>query len=273
MNFKTIFYIGNRLILLTDKIAAMYLYRKPNGKFCLSLEDVVSKQSNEYPSGQLWLDIINDEKVALRLLDGTLFRNALISEIKYVDSNGAVQNYTSLAAFLTATDGFFAENSSEVERLESTFTRPTNNTDYAAYDTVNPLAANATAQEFTGDAAFYPGGGAMITFAKIEAPAKFAGSTISIFPYNDTPSVVYNDNAPFVLDAANGSKRICQIDVEMGAVINGSSVVVGQVAPFINYKLAAGVKKLKYQLRVNNAIVAPENAGAFKVYLTISKQK
>lgn len=125
---------------------------------------------------------------------------------------------------------------------------------------------------FVGNAAVSNGGGGMITLAKIEAPAKFAGQVFTLYVYNDTPTALVGDNVPFVLDVADISKRVGKITVTMDALVNSSEVSYGQDASFLPYQCASTLRTLKGVLLIGGAIVAPETAGLFTISLTVTIQ-
>lgn len=157
-------------------------------------------------------------------------------------------------------------------KLTTEIIRPANVLDYAANDAVNSSIAAPVVFSFDKSAAIALGGGGMIPFAKIEAPAAFAGKTFTIVIYNDVPTTIQGDNVPFVYDAANTSKMVCQFLITVGLAINGSAVVTGQETPFIEYQCIATSKDLKALIFVNDAVVAPTSAGKITLSLTTVQQ-
>jgi len=139
---------------------------------------------------------------------------------------------------------------------------------------IQHTTANATIAPFSfaGNAAFANGGGGMVTLCQIVAPAKFASQDITIYLYNDTPSSLVADNAPYVLTASNVEKLIGKIVVTMGAVINSASVVYGQDTSYIPYQCASALKTLKGTMVTGSAVVAPESGGLFTISLTVTIQ-
>lgn len=157
-------------------------------------------------------------------------------------------------------------------KVSCEFTRPADILDYAAYDSIANSITVTDELVFDGNVAIANGGGGVITLAKIEAPAKWAGLVLQIWLYNSTPSTLYADNVAFVLDTANSLKRIGYIEVTMDAVINGSSVVFGQAVCYVPYVCASTAKTIKAFLVTKSAVVAPTTAAKFSISLTVTIQ-
>lgn len=203
-----------------------------------------------------------------------------------LDESGTA--YASFAALKAAYKGFFSTNSKSIQvvdlngnvvyftgkpvKTSCEFTRPADILDYAAYDSIAHTTSVTDALLFDLEVALTNGGGGVVELVKLEAPAKWAGLTFLVPLYKSTPSALYGDNVPFVYDTANSLIRIGVVEVEMGPVINGSSVVFGQTVCYLPYVCASDAKTIKAMLVTKSAVVAPTSAGKFSLGLTCTIQ-
>jgi hypothetical protein len=152
--------------------------------------------------------------------------------------------------------------------LTGTVTLPADASSYAANDAVNNSASAPVAMAFDVDAAIANGGGGLIGLVKIEAPSQFAGKTINLVVYKDTPSNIPNDNTVFTLTTGNSTKRVAIIPVLMDAQIGASTICFGQASVMIPYQTIASAKTLKGLLFVSDEVTSPTQSGVITVAVT-----
>jgi hypothetical protein len=152
--------------------------------------------------------------------------------------------------------------------LTGTVTLPADASSYAANDAVNNSASAPVAMAFDVDAAIANGGGGLIGLVKIEAPSQFAGKTINLVVYKDTPSNIPNDNTVFTLTTGNSTKRVAIIPILMDAQIGASTICFGQASVMIPYQTIASAKTLKGLLFVSDAVTSPTQSGVITVAVT-----
>jgi hypothetical protein len=222
---------------------------------------------------------IDDLIAELELLKGKLTDHSQLTQV--VKSDGTpvdfVAEFTALKAKLAdATQktqvvdaaGLAVYPSGKPIILTGTLSIPSNASSYAAGDAVNDSASAPTAMAFDVDAALANGGGGVIGLIKIMAASQFAGKTINVAVYKDTPTSIVGDNGAFVIDAANNAKRIAIIPVLMDAVLGASTICYGQASVFIPYQTLSTAKTLKALLFLSDAVTSPTVSSAVTVMLT-----
>jgi len=112
------------------------------------------------------------------------------------------------------------------------------------------------------------GGGGYLNEIKIETDAvQFAGCTLKLWLFNDIPTGIVGDNVAYVNNFANASKRMCDVEVILGALLAGSDCVFGKSQPFYTYVCDTDDTTIYMLVQVLNAVVAPKSAGSFNFCL------
>ena len=165
--------------------------------------------------------------------------------------------------------------SGEPVRISATLTRPSDNNSYLAGDHVNS-STSSPAAILLPDAAIINGGGGFIMDFKMETDATtFAGATLRFWMFNDIPTGIVNDNAPYVNSFANADKRCAcgYFDCTFDPLLGGSDCVIGKYQPNTEYVCATASKNMYILVQTLTAVSTPKSAGVFKFYFNVVKTK
>lgn len=118
------------------------------------------------------------------------------------------------------------------------------------------------------------GGGGFIMEAKIETDAvEFAGKTVRVWLFNETPTSLVGDNVAYVSLIADSDARMSNpyFDVVFDALLVGSDSVVGKVQPNMEFVCGAGSKDIVMLLQTLSAVTTPTSGGVFRIDLNVVK--
>lgn len=176
---------------------------------------------------------------------------------------------------LTDASGNLLYPSGEPVRISATLTRPSDNNSYLAGDHVNS-STSSPAAILLPDAAIVNGGGGFIMDFKMETDATtFAGATLRFWMFNDIPTGIVNDNAPYINSFANADKRCAcgYFDCTFDPLLGGSDCVIGKYQPNTEYVCATASKNMYILVQTLTAVSTPKSAGVFKFYFNVVKTK
>jgi hypothetical protein len=145
-------------------------------------------------------------------------------------------------------------------------TRPADTAAYLAGDGINVSTTEPVAIEFANVGG--ANGGGYLAFLKVESNiTALAGATLRLWFFNDTPTGIVNDNAPYTNSYANSSKRVFYVDITFDALLAGSDTVFGQSFPIFNEYVAQNL----YCLIQTLTAFTPTSGGKIKISLSCVK--
>ena len=191
----------------------------------------------------------------------TFVTDATTTAAAFVTANSAAYSAAGVALTSSGADLIFEASAAGTAITVPTITQLVGTyTGTVAHTTAN---ASIAALEITGFAKAN-GGGGYISDVIVETDiVQLASTTQRLWLFNALPSGSVGDNVAFVNSWANRSKRVGYIDVEMGALLVGSSSIIGQVTSYVLFQCATTSTSLFLLHQTLGAATAPKSAGTF----------